>query len=486
MGEKMEELSGLDASFLYLETPKVPMHIGGVAIMEGSLQFDDFKQFIQDRLHTVDKLTQKLVTVPMSLDRPYWVEDPDFDLNQHLHRTALPRPGGWKELRYLASRLFSQQLDRERPLWEFIFVEGLDSIPQVPKGSVALISKVHHAGFDGKSGADLMTMLYDVSPIPRSVAPPVSKKIDEVPGPVGLMAKSAYNFITRPGKLPGLLWDTGKSTLKAGSLSRNQGVGMPTIPLRAPKTRFNDTVEASRVWNSAILDIQRVKALRKIVKGATLNDVILAICSGALRRYLQDKNELPEKPLVAMVPVSTRTDEEKNAMGNQVSAMYVQLATDLDDPIKRLEKIHQNTVIGKLYQDAIDAKSLMGYAELIPFGLAGVAARFYSSAAVAKRHNPFFNVVITNVPGPQIPLYLAGHKLIVNMGTAPIFDGMGLIMPICSYNGTISISPTSAKNLMPDLDVFTRYIRESANELEQAAQKKLKEAEVLKQFLEQE
>jgi WS/DGAT/MGAT family acyltransferase len=481
----MEELSGVDASFLYLETPKMPMHIGGVSIIEGSLQFDDFRQFVQNRLHTVDKLTQKLVTVPMSLDRPYWVEDPDFDLSLHLHRTALPRPGGWKELRYLASRLFSQQLDRDRPLWEFIFVEGLDSIPQVPKGSVALISKVHHAGFDGKSGADLMTMLYDVSPTPRNVPPPVSKVIEQVPGPVGLMAKSAYNFISRPGKLPGLLWDTGKSTLKAGYLTRSQGVSLPTMPFRAPRTRFNDIVDTGRMWNSAILDINRVKALRKVVVGATLNDVILAICAGALRRYLLEKNELPDKPLVAMVPVSTRTAEEKNAMGNQVSAMYVQLATDLEDPIKRLERIHQNTVVGKLYQDAIDAKSLMGYAELIPFGLAGAAARFYTRASVAKRHNPFFNVVITNVPGPQVPLYLAGHKLVVNMGTAPIFDGMGLIMPICSYNGTISISPTSATNLMPDLDDFTRFIRESANELEDAAKRRMEDSEIIKKFLEQ-
>jgi diacylglycerol O-acyltransferase len=481
----MEELSGLDASFLYLETPKIPMHIGGVSIIEGSLKFDDFRQFVQDRLHNVDKLTQKLAMVPMSLDRPYWVEDPDFDLSLHLHRTALPRPGGWKELRYLASRLFAQQLDRERPLWEFIFVEGLDSIPQVPKGSVAMISKVHHAGFDGKSGADLMTMLYDVSPKPRPVTPALPKVIEEIPGPVDLMAKSAYHFLTRPGKLPGLLWDTGKSTLKAGYLTRSQGVTLPTMPFSAPKTRFNDTVESARVWNSAILDINRVKALRKVVQGATLNDVILAICAGALRRYLLKKNELPDKPLVAMVPISTRTGEEKNAMGNQVSAMYVQLATDIEDPIKRLEKIYHNTVIGKLYQEAIDAKSLMGYAELIPFGLAAVAARFYTRAAIAKRHNPFFNVVITNVPGPQIPLYLAGHKLIVTMGTAPIFDGMGLIMPICSYNGTISISPTSAANLMPDLDEFTRYILQSANELEEAAQQKMKEAAVLKNFLDQ-
>ncbi|MEP7702604.1 wax ester/triacylglycerol synthase family O-acyltransferase [Paraglaciecola sp. 25GB23A] len=481
----MEELSGLDASFLYLETPKIPMHIGGVAILEGSLSFDDFKQYVADRLHTVDKLTQKLVTVPLSLDRPYWVEDPDFDINLHLHRTALPRPGGWKELRYLASHIFSQQLNRERPLWEFVFVEGIDTIAQVPKGSVALITKVHHAGFDGKSGDDLMSMLFDISPTPRAVPAKVAKQIEDVPGPIGLMAKSAYNFVTRPTKLPGLLWDTGKATLKAGYMTRIQGIKMPTLPFRAPKTRFNDTVELERVWNSAILDVNRVKALRQAVEGATLNDVILAICAGALRRYLLEKDELPEKPLVAMVPVSTRSEQQKNAMGNQVSAMYIQLATDEEDPIKRLKKIHLNTLIGKLYQDAVDAKSLMGYAELIPFGLAGVAARFYSRAAIAKHHNPFFNVVITNVPGPQIPIYLAGHKLIVNMGTAPIFDGMGLIIPICSYNGVLTISPTSAANLMPDLDDFTRYIRESANELEVAVQEKLAGLEALKRLMQE-
>jgi diacylglycerol O-acyltransferase len=469
----MEELSGLDASFLYLETPKIPMHIGGVAIIEGSLDFDTFRQYVNDRVHTVEKLTQKLVTVPLSLDRPYWIEDPDFDIDLHLHRTALPHPGGWKELRYLASRLFSQQLNRDRPLWEFIFVEGLDNIPQAPKGSVALISKVHHSGFDGKSGADLMAMLFDVSSTPNKPKSPIAKNRQEVPGAVELVAKSAYNFILRPTKLPGLLWDTGKAALKASYMTRAQGIQMPTMPFTAPKTRFNDTVEMERVWNSTILDIHRVKALRKVVDGATLNDVILAICGGALRRYLLGKGELPDKPLVAMVPVSTRTAAQKNAMGNQVSAMYVQMASDVEDPIKRLEKIQKDTMVGKLYQDAIDAKSLMGYAELIPFGLAGVAARFYSKAAIAKHHSPLFNVIITNVPGPQIPLFLAGHKLVVNMGTAPIFDGMGLIITICSYNGTLSISPTSSTNLMPDLDVFTRYIRDSANELELAVQVKL-------------
>ena len=470
----MEELSGLDASFLFLETEKIPMHIGGVAILEGSMQFEDFFQYIEERVHLVDKLTQKLVNVPLSLDKPYWIQDTDFDLHLHVKKTRLPAPGSWKELRYLASQHFSNMLDRERPLWEFIFVEGLDNVSQIPKGSVALISKVHHAGFDGKSGADLMAMLFDVSPTPRPVKPAQFKEQEEAPGALEMVAHSAYNLATKPLKLPGLLWESGKASLKAGYLSRVHGIKMPTLPFSAPKTPFNDTVEQERKWNSAMLDLKRVKSLRHIVQGATLNDVVLAICAGALRKYLLDKGELPDKPLVAMVPVSTRTAEEKNAMGNQVSAMYIQLATDIENPIKRLEKIHINTLVGKLYQDAIDAKSLMGFAELIPFGLAGVASRFYSRTALAKRHSPFFNLVITNVPGPNIPLYLAGHKLLTNMGTAPIFDGMGLILPVLSYNGTITISPTSSMNLMPDLDVFTKYLLESANELEVAVNEKQK------------
>ncbi len=479
----MEELSGIDASFLYLETPKIPMHIGGVAIFEGSMKFEDFFQFIQDRVHLVDKLTQKLVTVPMGLDKPYWVEDPDFDLSLHVRRTSLPKPGSWKELRYLASQHFSTMLNRERPLWEFIFVEGLDSIAQVPKGSVAMISKVHHAGFDGKSGTDLMSMLYDVSETPKPIPPVKAKPKEEIPGALQLVAKSALNFAGRPGKLPGLLWETGRSAIKAGYLKSIQGIKLPTMPFSAPKTHFNDVVEQERKWNSALLDLKRVKQLRGIVEGATLNDVILTICAGALRRYLLERDELPDKPLVAMVPVSTRTAEEKNSMGNQVSAMYIQLATEIENPIRRLEKIHINTLVGKLYQDAIDAKSLMGFAELIPFGLAGVASRFYSRAALAKRHNPFFNLVITNVPGPNIPLYLGGYKLLANMGTAPIFDGMGLILPVVSYNGTISISPTSSVNLMPDLDKFTRYILESANELEEAVIEKTKAMEAFNALL---
>lgn len=469
----MEELSGLDASFLYLESEKIPMHIGGVAIIEGTLKFEDFYGFFEQRVHAVARLRQKLVSVPMSLDRPYWADDPDFDMANHCRKVTLDSPGGWRELRALSSDVFSGKMDRDKPLWEFVFVEGVDNIDQVPKGSVALISKIHHAGFDGKSGADLMSLLYDISPNPRPAPKVEYLENSDIPGNIGLLGRSALHLVSRPAKLPSLIWDAGKAALKASYLAKIEGIKAPTLPFSAPKSILNDVVEKQRRWDSAVLQLTRVKSLRRGVKGASLNDAVLAICAGALRRYLYEKNQLPDESLIAMVPVSTRTDDEKNAMGNQVSAMYIQLGTDIEDPIQRFKRIVENTTAAKRYQKALDAKSLMGFAELIPFGLAGVASRFYSQAAVAKKHRPFFNLVITNVPGPPVPVYMAGHKLLVNMGTAPIFDGMGLIIPVFSYDDTISFSPTSADNLMPDLNGFTRYLRESALELEQAVNERV-------------
>ncbi|MCX7553572.1 wax ester/triacylglycerol synthase family O-acyltransferase [Marinicella sp. S1101] len=462
----MQPLSGLDSSFLYLETDTQPMHVGSVNVYEGSLSFEDFKSFLLERLPLAPRLFQRLVQVPMSIDHPYWVDDPNFDIDMHLHHTALPRPGDWQALRKLASRIFAQKLDRNRPLWEFVFVEGLDQISQVPKGSVAVISKIHHAAIDGASGAAIMGLLFDVTEKPRKIPAMPLPDAEALPGDFTLIRRSAMNYIKRPFKLPGLLLETAKSTWKAGRLSRVQSKEIPRSILNAPPSILNQPVTSKRLWNSTLLDLQRVKDLRVGAKGATLNDVVLTICTGALRRYLHEKDALPEKPLVAMIPVSTRTEGEQDDMGNQVSAMLVQLPTTEADPVKQLQKVHQHTDQGKAYQNAIGAKQLIDYTEFIPFALGSAATRMYTRMNVSNHHRPFFNLIITNVPGPQIPLYMNGHKMLANMGMAPVFDGMGLIMPVLSYNGTLSISPTVAANVMPDVDLFTQYIRESANELE--------------------
>ena len=234
------------------------------------------------------------------------------------------------------------------------------------------------------------------------------------------------------------------------------------------------------------MDLKRVKALRKAIDGATLNDVILSILCRCPAPLSGGKGRTTRQATGGHgAGINPHRRRKKMPWVTKCPPCISNWLRTLKTRSNGLEKIHINTLVGKLYQDAIDARSLMGFAELIPFGLAGVAARFYTRSAIAKHHNPFFNLVITNVPGPQFPVYLAGHKLLVNMGTAPIFDGMGLIMPIFSYNGTLSISPTSASNLMPDLDDFTRYLRESANELEAAVEEKMKSQAAFRALLEE-
>lgn len=461
----MEPITGLDATFLYGETYNSPMHVGSIAVIEGSLQFADFKAVLQSKIHLIPKLRQRLVNVPLNLGYPYWADDPNFDLDLHLERVALPQPGSWRELREVASNVFSKPLDRSRPLWAFTFVEGLDNIPQVPKGSVAIVSRMHHVAIDGMAGTGMMALLFDFSPKAKKPKPPVPYKPKPLPDTLSILYNNTVSWLSAPLKVPQLLSDTVGAGIKLGFLNQAQRMDLPVAPFSAPPSPLNGIISARRKWNSALLSFERIKTLKNIMD-VTFNDVVLTICGGALRRYLNEKKQLPLKPLVAMVPVSTRSQADINKAGNQVSSMLIQLATNIEDPIERLEKINENTVKGKVSQEAIGAKTLAKMAEAVPFGLANQAAKLYSQYQMAEMHNPAFNVTITNVPGPQMPLFLNGHKLLSVMGMAPIIDGMGLIITIFSYNGLVSISPTSDAKTMPDIDNFTRYIREEANNLE--------------------
>ena len=459
-------VSGMDATFLYGESPTSPMHIGSVAIIEGDLKFDTFKKIIASRLHMLPKLRKRLMDVPLGVDYPYWVDDPNFDISLHLQHVALPAPGGWAELRALASSIFSEPLDKTRPLWSYTFVEGLDTVSQVPKGSVAVIAKVHHVAIDGMAGAGMMAVLFDLAPSDKEPPAPKPFKPEPLPNELKLIYKSAISFAKNPLKLPKIVTETITSTIKAGVLTRVKRMDMPTAPFTAPATPFNGIISASRKWNTTILEFDRVRQLKSIM-GCTLNDVILSICAGALHKYLVGKDKLPLKPLVAMVPISNRAKSDKSTEGNKLSAMLVQLASNIEDPIERLEAIQANAIRGKTYNNALGAKSLSNLAEAVPFGIANQAAKMYSRYHMAKAHNPVFNLVITNVPGPQVPLYINKHKLVSVMGTAPIIDGMGLMVVIFSYNGQLTISSTSDARSMPDIDEFNRYVLESANELEE-------------------
>ncbi len=462
----MEALTGLDSSFLYLESPRAHMHVGGVAVIDGSLSFEVFRKRLLARIHHIPRMRQRLVEVPVGIDYPYWVDDANFNVDNHLIHVRLPDPGNWRELRKLASQMFSRPLDRIRPLWEFIYVEGLDNIPQVKPGSVAIISKMHHCAIDGQAGAGIMAILFDFAPNAKPDPDPKPFNPEPMPSDIDLILQSGKNFFSDPFKFPKIISEAVTSSMRAGMLSRVQNVEMPTAPFSAPPSVLNGIISPQRKWNTAILDLERVKTLKRIM-GTTVNDVLLAICAGALRRYLLEKDKLPNRSLVTMVPISTRA-KGKQGQGNEIANMLVQLATNIEDPVERLETINANTMRGKVYQNAVGANALSNMAELVPFGVANQATRLYSRYQIAKIHNPVYNVVITNVPGPPMPLYISGHKLQSMMGMAPITDGMGLIITIFSYDGQLTVSPTSDEKTMPDIDTFTRYIWEEANVLEAA------------------
>ncbi|MEM7137430.1 MAG: wax ester/triacylglycerol synthase family O-acyltransferase [Myxococcota bacterium] len=464
----LKPLTGLDSSFLFLETPRQPMHVGSVLVFEGSIRFSDFRDMMNARLHMVPRMRERLVMVPLGIGKPYWAEDPDFNIDMHLQHVALPSPGDWKELRGLASRLFSVPLDRTRPLWEMTFIEGLENIPQAPPGSVALVSKMHHAAIDGVSGADMLGILLDMTREPREFPKEKARRVPPIPNELEVLRYTGQKIAGKPREIIRVAKEAMGAAKATSETQKQAGSDAPPNPMSAPVTPFNHLISGQRIWNTALLDLDRVKAIKE-ARGCTLNDVVLAVCAGALRRYLIDRGALPPKRLVAMCPVSTRGKDQHGEMGNMVSAMLVELATDVEDPLERLDALKSRSKKGKAVEKAGAARTASDLAEFIPFGLANRMTRLYSRFHVSELHNPFFNLVITNVPGPQMNLYMAGHKLLATMGMAPVMDGMGLLITVLSYNGVLSISPTSSPAVMPDLDKFTRYIREEANVLEAAA-----------------
>ncbi|MEL6303642.1 MAG: wax ester/triacylglycerol synthase family O-acyltransferase [Bacteroidota bacterium] len=465
---KFKQISGYDAAFLYAESPTSPMHIATLVVVEDSLEFKDFKKIVASKLHLMPKFRQRLLNVPMNLDYPYWVDDPNFELDLHLHRMKLPEPSNWETLRRTTSSIFSAPLDLRRPLWSINFIEGIDEIAQVPKGSVAIVSKVHHVMIDGNSGVGLMGILFDKDDKAKPIDLSKVKKFDPDPLPddISLLLKSGYGFLKNPFKLPKTIAETAVAFIKtrtSKTLSIQKEFTSARYPV--PITIFNGNISPKRTWGTAILEFDRVNSLRKST-GGSINDLILAFCAGAIRRYLQEREKLPLQPLVANVPISIRSENDKSH-NNQIANMMIQLATHIDDPLERLEYIQEQTMLGKSRHKTMGAKTLSKMADAVPFGLANLAAGLYSKYNIKDLHRPPFNVTITNVPGPRNLLYLNGHKVVAMFGLTPVVDGFGLIIAAFSYNGVISITTTSDAKTMPDAYVFSRYIRESANELEQ-------------------
>ncbi|HEU0101031.1 MAG TPA: wax ester/triacylglycerol synthase family O-acyltransferase [Mycobacteriales bacterium] len=465
----MQQLSGLDAAFLAMETPSVFGHVGSICVLDPStspepLTLDRLTTIIESRLHLIPPFRRRLVEVPLGLDQPYWIEDPDFDIEYHVRELALPDPGDDRQLAEQAARLHARALDRRRPLWELYLIHGLKN------GRKAIYSKVHHAAIDGVSGNDILGAVLDRSPEgrPAEDAPPWT--CDEQPGAVSMLVRSAVSLTGHPLRaarmsygllraVPTLAATTVRPRLPVIDrlLGRDSGVVLSSTGLRAPATPFNRSVSPHRRWAFVSLPFADVKRVKDATPGMTVNDVVMALSAGALRSWLLDHDALPTVPLVAAVPVSVRTDAQKGTGGNRISSMIAALPTHLPDPAARLAACHEAMRAAKEQHGALPADVLADVAQFAMPALAGQAARLAARLRIVERVNAF-NLIISNVPGPNVPLYYAGAELVAYYPLSAIADGQGLNITVMSYGGQLHFGLIADRDLVPDVDVMAGYL----------------------------
>lgn len=469
----MEQMQGLDAAFVAFEQKKAPIHIGSIAIYDpstapgGFVRFKDILKFIKSRLHLAKTMRQRMVKVPFGIDYPYWIEDPDFDLEYHVRHAALPKPGDWRQLNILAARNFARPLDLTRPPWEIMVVEGLDNIEGVPKGSFAMLSKVHHSAIDGVSGVDMMQAIHTLSPEIDEIPSPDPWKPERMPGQLGMFARGYVRGFMNPLRQMSVAAKSapGMYRMAKGVLKGDYDIGEA---FNTPRTRFNGTVSAHRVIDGLSFSLADVKAMRQLVEGATVNDVVLSIVGGAMRRYLEVKVDLPEETLSAMAPISVRDERERGAMGNQVSAMRAPLGTHIANAAERMAFVHQETKKSKAMAKAMGARQMADMSKTAPALFMGLGARLFSQWGLANRVKPMFNTVVTNVPGPPVPLYSTGAKLVGIYGKLCLLDGVALGHIVQSYVDQITITFTACREAMPDPEFYTQCMQESFDAHEEA------------------
>jgi WS/DGAT/MGAT family acyltransferase len=470
----LQQLSAQDASFLYMDTPTTPMHVGSAMILDpskspyGPMTLELALKFYEERLHLMPMARRRLVHVQFGLDHPYWIEDPDFDLEYHIREVGLPEPHDWRQFYTLCARILGRPLDLTRPPWEVYIVHGLDKLDGIPSGSIAVLTKTHHCAIDGASGVDMLMAMSDLTPEMAPVEPPKRPwQGDPVPSDIELMTRFFGNSLLRPIAFADLLAQAlpVQQRFAATASSRAQP---PAKPI--PKTRFNAPVSSHRVIGGRRFPLDEVRAMKNVVKGATVNDVVLAVCGGALRTYLEAKHELPSESMVAMAPVNLRKETKDGlATGNQVGALFIAIGTDIADPLERLRSVQSLTHQAKEISNAVRADLMTRLSEFVPAATANLAARLTAESARANQAAPAFNCSITNVPGPQVPLFSMGCETVTIVGYGPISDNMGLIMPVSSYYGELSIGFTSCRDMIPDPDFFMECIQDSFDAMKAAA-----------------
>jgi diacylglycerol O-acyltransferase / wax synthase len=479
----MQQLTGLDASFLALETANTTGHVGGLSILDPAgapkpLTLARLTEVMAERLPLVPVLRRRLLNVPLGLDQPYWIDDPDFDIEYHVRELALPRPGSDAQLNEQVSRLHARPLDRSRPLWEIYLITGL------AHKRAAVYTKVHHAAIDGASGAELLTVLLDLTPAGREVPPARPFRPGSPPGWPELTAKAVARLAWRPVQTVRLTNEMVKvlptlapvvNTLVGGMLGLNRGDGavIPTTLGRAPATPFNKPITPHRRFAFRSVDLDTVKKIKNVF-GVSVNDVVMAMCAGALRRWLADHEALPAQPLIAMIPVSVRDPASQGAMGNKVSAMLAMLPTNITEPGRRLEIVHQATRIAKAQQAAIPQGLVDQISDFAPPALTARAARVVFATGLLHRLPPF-NITISNVPGPNVPVYLCGARLLVHYPVSVVTDGQGLNITLVGYLGKLHFGLVSCRELVPDIDALAGYLVDELALLLEAADKRASE-----------
>ena len=490
----MRQLTALDVQFLNAESTTTTGHVGGLSILDpstapgGKLTVDDLRELIGSRLHLAKPLRWRLLPVPLGLDHPYWIDDPEFDLEYHVREIALPAPGDERQLAEQISRLTARPLDRRRPLWEAYLIHGLQD------GNVAVYTKIHHSAIDGVSGAELIGVLMDVEPRPRAVEPPKDLAQPDLPSPLELAFNGVRRLALHPIKaalqvpkllqhideVPGVGRYPGFGLLaKAGSVLNRvtrQGSGRHEVDrprLIAPDTPFNGPIGPHRRFAYGSLPLDEVKRVKNAF-GVTVNDVVMALCATVMRRWLVDHNALPEQPLVTLVPLSVRTPEQAKDAGNQVSVMLAPLPTNIADPAARLAEVTSAMIAAKQRYQPLPASWLVDFSGMLPAALGGLAAR--ATMLFLGATAPVVNLVVSNVPGAQVPLYLGGARMLANYPVSAITDASGgLNITVMSYKGQLDFGFVACRELIPDVWDLIDHLHDALAELTKLAAEHTKE-----------
>ena len=467
----MRQLSEHDAAYIYSDSAHANSNVTLLHIYDqstapgGMVRFKQIRAHVESRLGQLPIFRQKILRVPLDLDYPYWVEDENFDIEYHVRHIALPKPGDWRQFCIQASRIHARPLDLQRPLWEMYVIEGLDSFLDLPPGSFAVLLKIHHAAIDVARDNEITTLLHDLSPDAPPSAPPAPWFPESAPGNFGLLCRAGLNLATFPLRMAQPVrrnWTTLKSATKT---LVGEFLGEPH---EFPMTRFNSEVSPHRVFETRRFALKDFKAIRGLVDGATVNDVVLAVCAGGLRRYLDMQGELPGESLVAATPVGVRAPADKaGKTAGQAKFAWVRmgLGTDISNPVQRLAAIHATSSSSTVMAQAVSARELIDLAAHAPSAaIAATSKMLRSASALLGDWAPLANCAITNVPGPQMPLYLQGARLTYVSAIMPISDGMGLVFSVTSYADMIVVSFTACYEQVPDPGVFAQCLRDSFQE----------------------